>query len=74
MELSRCGTEKDTKYCVNPLRILLLIRTMKYTIQESKEPGWWVVTGTENLSALQLARIMREIGDWVAQHHIDKAL
>ena len=22
---------------------------MKYTIQESKEPGWWVVTDTENL-------------------------
>lgn len=56
---------------------------MKYTIQESKDPGWWVVTDTENLvvlkfqehkfnetqmvtmledcqlSALQLARIMR---------------
>ena len=64
---------------------------MKYTIQESKEPGWWVVTDTENLvvlkfnetqmvtmledchlSALQLARIMREMSDWVAAHHIDK--
>ena len=46
---------------------------MKYTIQESEDPGWWVVTDTENLSALQIARIMREVGDWVAQHHIDKA-
>ena len=65
---------------------------MKYTIQESKDPGWWVVTDTENLvvlkfnetqkvtmledcnlSALQLARVMREMADWVAQHHIDKA-
>jgi hypothetical protein len=70
---------------------------MKYTIQESKEPGWWVVTDTENLvvlkfqehkfnetqmvtmledcqlSALQLARVMREMADWVAQHHMDKA-
>ena len=69
---------------------------MKYTIKESKEPGWWVVTDTENLvvlkfqehkfnetqevtiledsnlSALQLSRIMRELGDWVAQNHIDK--
>lgn len=68
---------------------------MKYTIQESKEPGWWVVTDTENLvvlkfqehkfnetqmatmledcqlTALQLARIMREMADWVAQNHIN---
>lgn len=29
---------------------------------------------TFQLSALQLARIMREIGDWVAQNHKDKAL
>ena len=70
---------------------------MKYLIQQSEEPGWWVVTDTENLvvlkfqehkfnetqkvtlleecnlSALQIARIMREMGDWVASHHIDKA-
>jgi hypothetical protein len=70
---------------------------MKYTLQESKEPGWWVVTDTENLvvlkfqehkfnetqmvtmledcqlSALQLARIMREMADWMAAHHIEKA-
>jgi hypothetical protein len=69
---------------------------MKYQLQESKEPGWWVVTDTENLvvlkfqehkfnetqmatmledcqlSALQLARIMREMADWMAAHHIDK--
>ena len=69
---------------------------MKYTLRESKEPGWWVVTDTENLvvlkfqehkfnetqkvtmledsnlSALQLARMKREIGDWVAAHHIDR--
>ena len=60
---------------------------MKYLIQESKDPGWWVVTDTENLavlkfqehrfnetqmvtmledcnlSALQLARVMREMAD-----------
>lgn len=70
---------------------------MKYLIQQSEEPGWWVVTDTENLvvlkfqehrfnepqkvtmledcnlSALQIASIMREMGDWVAAHHIDKA-
>ena len=70
---------------------------MKYTIQKSETPGWWVVTATENmvvikfqehkfnetqmvtmleecnLSTLQFARIMREVGDWVAQHHMDKA-
>ena len=70
---------------------------MKYTLQESEEPGWWIVTDTENmvvlkfqehkfndtqqvtmleecnLSALQFARIMREVDDWVAQHHMDKA-
>ena len=69
---------------------------MKYTIQESTEPGWWVVTDTENLVVLkfkenqfnetqkatlledsnltmmQLARVMREMGDWVAAHHIEK--
>ena len=69
---------------------------MKYIIQKSETPGWWVVTDTENLvvlklqehrfnetqkvtmleecnlSALQVARIMREMGDWVARHHIDK--
>lgn len=69
---------------------------MKYTIQESQDEGWWVVTDTENLvvlkfqehkfnetqmvtmledcnlSVLQLARIMREMSDWVASHHIDK--
>ena len=68
---------------------------MKYLIQKSETPGWWIVTDTENmvvikfqehkfnetqmitmledcqLSALQLARIMREMGDWVAQHHIN---
>lgn len=26
---------------------------MKYIIQESKEPGWWVVTDTENLVVLK---------------------
>lgn len=26
---------------------------MKYTIQESKDPGWWVVTDTENLVVLK---------------------
>ena len=26
---------------------------MKYTIQESEEPGWWVVTDTENLVVLK---------------------
>ena len=69
---------------------------MKYIIKESKEPGWWVVTDTENLvvikfqdhkfnetwkvtmledcnlSALQVARVMREIGDWLATHHTEK--
>lgn len=25
-----------------------------------------------SLSALQLARVMREIGDWAARHHSDK--
>lgn len=25
-----------------------------------------------NLTALQVARIMREMGDWLALHHIDK--
>ena len=69
---------------------------MKYIIQKSETPGWWVVTDTENLvvvkfqehkfnetqqvtmleecnlSALQIARVMREMDDWVAAHHIDK--
>jgi hypothetical protein len=69
---------------------------MKYTIQESKEPGWWVVTDTENLvvvkfkeheynetqqttmledchlSVMQIARVAREMADWIAAHHIDK--
>lgn len=68
---------------------------MKYQLQKSKEPEWWVLTDTENLvvlkfqehkfndtqmatmledcqlTALQLARIMREMGDWMAAHHIN---
>ena len=69
---------------------------MKYKLQKSQDPGWWVITDTENLvvlkfqehkfnetqmatmledchlSALQLARIMREMSDWVAAHDINK--
>lgn len=26
---------------------------MKYQLQESKEPGWWIVTDTENLVVLK---------------------
>ena len=70
---------------------------MKYIIQKSSTPDWWVVTDTENLvvlefkeheynetqratmledsnlTVLQLARVMREIGDWIAQNHMEKA-
>lgn len=69
---------------------------MKYLIQKSKDPGWWVVTDTENLvvvkfkeheynetqqttmledcnlSVMQIARVAREMADWIAAHHIDK--
>lgn len=69
---------------------------MKYLIQKSEDPGWWVVADTENLvvlkfkehkfndtqqvtlledcslSALQMARVMRKMGDRMATHHIDK--
>lgn len=33
---------------------------MKYTIQASKEPGWWVVTDTEN-SAKCANKTLREL-------------
>ena len=69
---------------------------MKYLLQESETPGWWVFTDTENkvvirfkehefndtqevtvledgdINPLSAARIMREMGDWLAAHHIDK--
>lgn len=70
---------------------------MKYLMQPSTTPGWWVLTDTESkivirfeehkfndtqqvtmleecsLSALQIARVMRELGDWLVRHHADKA-
>ena len=69
---------------------------MKYIMQVSETPGWWVLTDTVNkvvirfeqhkfnatqqvtmledcsLSALQVARVLREMGDWAVQQHSDK--
>ena len=69
---------------------------MKYKLEKSETPGWFVVTDTENLVVIRfkehefnetqkvtlidedavnlmaLPRIMREMGDWLAAHHIDK--
>ena len=36
---------------------------MKYILQESETPEWWVFSA---------ARIMCEIGDWIGRHHYDK--
>ena len=73
----------------------------RYRIEKSeREPGWWVLTDTENLvvirfqdrafnetqrvsvledsplrgadAAREMARVMREMGDWVAAHHGSK--
>lgn len=69
---------------------------MKYLLQESETPGWWVFTDTENkivirfkehrfnetqevtmldeslVNPMSVARIMREMGDWIGRHHYDK--
>lgn len=70
---------------------------MRYLLQESETPGWWVFTDTENkivirfkehrfnetqevtaledseVNPLAIARVMREMGDWIVAHHADKA-
>lgn len=69
---------------------------MKYLLQESSTPGYWVFTDTEykivitfkeheyndtqkvtvledgETNPLVLARIMREMSDWLLRHHVDK--
>lgn len=69
---------------------------MKYLLQESETPGWWVFTDTEHKIVIRfkehefndsqevtvledgetnphiLARVMREMGDWIGRHHYDK--
>lgn len=68
---------------------------MKYHLQKSETPGWWVFTDTENRIVIRflehkfndtqevtvlddcevnphvLARVMREMGDWIVYHHPD---
>lgn len=68
---------------------------MKYHLQKSETPGWWVFTDTENrivirflehkfnetqevtalddenTNPLMVARVMREMGDWIVYHHSD---
>lgn len=69
---------------------------MKYRLNESETPGWWVLTDIENMVVIRfrehefnetqkvslldesrvnpmaLPRIMREMGDWIAQNHMEK--
>ena len=50
---------------------LVVVKFQEHRFNETQ-----MVTMLEDcqLSALQLARIMREVGDWGAQNHMDKAL
>lgn len=68
---------------------------MRYVLQESETPGWWVFTDTEHkvvirfkehrfnetqevtmldeslVNPMSVARIMREMGDWIVAHHAE---